>query len=68
MKFPVGARIEISFGPALLCGPYTLTWAEHACFFSRTGKTYSGRSSPPWYDIPQFHELLSASGANQCGN
>jgi hypothetical protein len=26
------------------------------------GKTYTGRSSPFWYDGPQFHELLCASG------
>ena len=28
----------------------------------RTGQTYTGKSSPYWYDAPQFHELLYASG------
>ena len=27
------------------------------------GGGYAGQSSPWWYDVPQFHELLSASGA-----
>ena len=26
------------------------------------GQSYTGKSSPWWYDAPQFHELLSASG------
>lgn len=26
------------------------------------GSTYQGRSSPHWYDVPAFHELLYASG------
>jgi hypothetical protein len=38
-----------------------LHWAEIAIFM-RTGQTYAGKSSPFWYDVPQFHELLSASG------
>jgi hypothetical protein len=63
VEFPVGTRIEISFGAALPCGPQTLLWAENACYFAApNGQTYSGRSSPWWYDAPQFHELLSASG------
>jgi hypothetical protein len=27
------------------------------------GSAYAGQSSPYWYDAPQFHELVSASGA-----
>ena len=27
------------------------------------GTAYAGDSSPWWYDVPQFHELLSACGA-----
>jgi len=27
------------------------------------GQSYQGKSSPWWYDAPQFHELWSASGA-----
>ena len=62
IKFPVGTRIEIRFGPALPCNEDTLGWARLACRLARTGATYSGKSSPHWYDVPQFHELLYASG------
>ena len=62
-KQPFGTRIEIGFGPDLPCDDNTLRWAQRAVTFARTGKTYNGRSSPYWYDIPNFHELLSASGA-----
>ena len=34
----------------------------------RTGQSYTGKSSPLWYDAPQFHELLSASGTGPCAN
>jgi hypothetical protein len=62
VKQPVGTRIEIGFGPDLPCDDNTLYWAQRASIFARTGKTYNGRSSPHWYDLPNFHELLSASG------
>ena len=38
-------------------------WATVARWLARTGRTYAGKSSPWWYDVPQFHELLYASGA-----
>jgi len=60
-KFPIGTRIEISFGAALPCQD-ALSWARMACFMHR-GSSYTGKSSAWWYDVPQFHELLSASGA-----
>jgi hypothetical protein len=62
VEFPTGTRVEISFGPALPASYQTLSWAQLACDLAR-GKTYAGRSSPWWYDAPQFHELLLASGA-----
>src|SRR5262249_31347584 len=62
VDFPVGTRIEISFGPALPCDPGVLGWAQVACVLAQ-GKTYAGRSSPWWYDAPQFQELLYASGS-----
>jgi hypothetical protein len=62
VKQPVGTRIEIGFGPDLPCDDNTLYWAQRAIIFARTGETYNGRSSPHWYDLPNFHELLSASG------
>ena len=57
-----GTRIEISFGPALPDDPHALAWANIAIRLAKGGSSYVGQSSPYWYDAPQFHELLSASG------
>ena len=57
---PAGTRIEISFGPALPCDNHTLSWALNAIRLA--GRSYNGNTSPWWYDTPQFHELLYASG------
>ncbi|WP_316205268.1 hypothetical protein [Bradyrhizobium sp. SZCCHNS3004] len=57
----VGTRIEIGFGPALPEDANALQWASVARLMQH-GETYAGRSSPWWYDAPQFHELLLASG------
>jgi hypothetical protein len=59
--FPIGTRIEISFGPALPSDQAALSWARIALHLAQ-GKTYGGRSSPWWYDLSQFQELLYASG------
>jgi hypothetical protein len=61
VKFPTGTRVEISFGPAIPEDGNALFWAK-AAIRMQVGQTYTGRSSPFWYDVPQFHELLSASG------
>ena len=63
VEFPRGTKIEISFGSALRHDARALDWATTACDFARVGKSYSGKSSPHWYDVPNFHELLSAAGA-----
>jgi hypothetical protein len=62
VKHPVGTRIEISFGPALPRDADALYWARVARRMANLGEAYSGKSSPYWYDIAQFHELLYASG------
>ena len=59
---PVGTRIEISFGPALPPDGDALRWATMACRLAQSEASYSGRSSPYWYDAAQFHELAYASG------
>jgi hypothetical protein len=59
----IGTRIEISFGPALPNDPHALHWASQARILAKGGSSYVGQSSPYWYDAPQFHELLSASGS-----
>jgi hypothetical protein len=60
--FPVGTRIEIAFGSAIPRHGDPLFWAETACRL-KGGDLYLGKSSPHWYDVTQFHELLSASGS-----
>ena len=66
VKHPVGTRIEISFGPALPCDENTLYWAPIACSLFGWGKSYSGKSSPWWYDLPNFRELLSPLAISRC--
>jgi hypothetical protein len=62
VKFPIGTRVEVRFGPTLPCDQNTLYWAKIACRLARLGTSYRGKSSPWWYDAAQFHELLYASG------
>jgi len=58
----IGTRVEIGFGPDLPEDANALSWARDATHLAR-GSSYVGQSSPFWYDVPQFHELLSASGS-----
>jgi hypothetical protein len=62
VEFPVGTRIEIRLGPAIPNGSDVLSWANTAIELANGGNTYSGRTSPWWYDAPYFHELLDARG------
>jgi hypothetical protein len=57
----IGTRVEIGFGPDLPADVNALRWAHLAIHLAQ-GDAYAGKSSPWWYDLPQFHELLSASG------
>ena len=59
---PVGTRIEISLGRALPADDADLAWAQVACDAGRYGSVYEGQTSPLWYDVAHFHELLLASG------
>ena len=61
VEHPKGTRIEISFGPAIPADVDALDWATEAIQM-QGGTAYTGRSSPFWYDVAQFQELLSASG------
>jgi hypothetical protein len=60
--FPVGTRVEISFGSSLPADPDSLSWARTAIRLGRIGQSYTGKPSPWWYDLPQFRELLYATG------
>jgi hypothetical protein len=62
VEFPVGTRIEISFGPALPDDEHALAWATLAADLAQGGG-YTGKSSPWWYDASQFREVLYAAGA-----
>jgi hypothetical protein len=59
---PLGTKVEIAFGPALPCNGDIFSWARLACDLAGLGSTYLGGSSPHWYDVTQFHELLYATG------
>jgi hypothetical protein len=59
---PLGTRVEIGFGPDLPEDKDALNWA-HVAIHMAHGTVYPGGSSPWWYDIPNFHELLSACDA-----
>jgi hypothetical protein len=62
VKFAGGTRIEIGFGEEIPADEEdALEWANAAIEMAQ-GQSYTGRSSPYWYDGPQFLELLSASG------
>jgi hypothetical protein len=63
VDFPVGTRVEINFGAAIPGEHCAMLWAQMACRLARYGQTYQGKSSPWWYDVTQFHELLTASGS-----
>src|SRR5262249_46405432 len=56
VKYPVGTRVEINFGPALPDDSDALFWAAVAQELSLFGTSYVGKSSPWWYDAAQFHE------------
>lgn len=63
VEVTVGTRVEIRLGPALAFEWGDADWGYTARQMSLGGDRYLGKSSPWWYDIDQFHELLFASGA-----
>src|SRR5262245_8638373 len=60
VDFPVGTRVEFCPGVELPDESDPLCWARIAIKFR--GRSYEGKTSPWWYDQPQFHELLLAGG------
>jgi hypothetical protein len=59
---PVGTRIEVKFGSILPRDDDTLGWAKVAIHLAKGGPSYTGKTSPWWYDAPSFRELLDAGG------
>ena len=62
VDFPVGTRIEITFGAPLPVDPDALAWAEAAVRMAEGGETYRGKPSPHWYDADHFFDMLKAAG------
>lgn len=60
--FPMGTRVEITFGEAIPHDPRALLWAEEAIQLAIGAEVYQGKPSPWWYDADHFFELLQASG------
>ena len=58
-KSKTGTRVEIRFGSEIPADAGALSWAETAILFPGI---YTGKSSPWWYDVPSFHELILAHG------
>ena len=58
---PVGTRVEIVFGPEIP-RDWATAWADLAAQMN-VGESYTGKSSPWWYDADAFYELLQAAGA-----
>jgi hypothetical protein len=55
-----GTQIEVIVGDELEVDHDTLRWAQQAiCLAGR--KSYTGKSSPLWYDQDAFYELLQAA-------
>jgi hypothetical protein len=61
VDFPVGTRIEVHFGAALPHDDGALKWANWAAHMAQ-GTEYAGKSSPFWYDLGQWQEVLYAAG------
>lgn len=57
---PTGTRIEIRFGSALPRDPFATSWGLRA-IAAAVGDSYTGKSSPFWYDPDHFFDLLRAA-------
>jgi hypothetical protein len=60
--FPIGTRIEISFGPLLPQDHAALGWARAAIEMGGYD-AYAGKSSAHWFDADAFYELVHCSGS-----
>ena len=60
--FPVGTRVEITFGANMKPDASPAYWARQAIAFAQGGAGYGGKPSAWWYDGDAFFELLRAGG------
>lgn len=59
----IGTRITVTYGPALANQRDLLNWSEFAISIADLGTSYTGKTSPWWYDEDAFFELLFSSRA-----
>jgi hypothetical protein len=55
-----GTQIEVTFGRRFSIDESVLTWANMAILLAGR-ESYTGKTSPLWYDPDAFHELLQAA-------
>lgn len=60
--FPIGCRVEVTFGAALPTDEKAIAWAEAAIRMAASNSSYTGKPSPWWYDGDHFFDLLRAAG------
>jgi hypothetical protein len=56
-----GCRVEVAFGPSLEGDQDLLEWAQWAVWLAAGESSYTGRSSPHWYDSEGWYELFQAA-------
>jgi hypothetical protein len=62
IDFPTGTLVEIELGPDIPSDPHALRWVRHAIDIASNGASYTGKTSPFWYDGDAFCELMWAAG------
>jgi hypothetical protein len=55
-----GTRVEVTFGGRFTIDADTLDWANKAILLAGR-KSYTGKTSPAWYDLEAFYELLQSA-------
>ena len=55
-----GTEIKVQFGDSLMVDDESLDWARRAIALAAGESQYAGRTSPHWYHLDSFYELLQA--------
>jgi hypothetical protein len=56
-----GTKVEVHLGPRLVVDHRAMEWARGASLLARGVGSYSGKTSPHWYDSDSFYELMKAA-------
>lgn len=63
VDFPLGTRIDITFGAAVPYDDNAMVWAQRAIRMTAgADPSYTGKTSPYWYDADAMYELLQGAG------